>query len=252
MKNNLLKIMNVLAPIVLIVIFFSIWGLLIHTLEIPIWLLPSPIFIIKQIFISLKDFLPHISVSFIAAIGGFFIAVPIGIFIAMILSSFKFMDKAFTPFILFIITTPMVTFVPLLMLWIGSGIIPKLIAIVIQSMGIIMLNSVTGFVNVPTIRLELMKSLKASQFKTFTKVIFPSSIPYVFTGLRLGVIFAMTTTISVEFISGVKGLGAQILVNSQIIQPAKSFAAIFFVAIIGIILYSLVVQIEKLISRGRI
>ena len=162
------------------------------------------------------------------------------------------MDSAFTPFILFIITTPMVTFVPLLMLWIGSGIAPKLIAIVIQSTGIIMLNSVTGFINVQTIRLELMKSLKASRFKTFTKVIFPSALPYVFTGLRLGAIFAMTTAISVEFIAGVKGLGAQILVNSQIIKPEKSFAAIFYVAIIGIVLYTLIIQIEKRVTKGRI
>jgi len=247
-----MKITNVLAPIVLIVVFFSIWGLLTRTLKIPVWWLPSPILVIKQVFISFKEFLPDIWVSVIAAIGGFFIAIPIGIFIGMILSSFELIDKAFTPYIIFIITTPMVTFIPLITLWIGSGLIPKLIAIVIQSMGIIMLNSVTGFVNVPTIRLELMKSLKASRFKTFTKVIFPSSLPYVFTGLRLGAIFAMTTTISVEFISATKGLGYQILINSQIIQPAKSFAALFFVAIIGIILYSLVARVEKLVTRGRI
>ena len=244
--------MNVVAPIILMVIFLMIWGLLIRTLDIPKWMLPSPITILKECFISFKYFLPHIAASIATAVGGFFIAIPIGIVIAAILSNSKFMDSAFTPFILFIITTPMVTFVPLLMLWIGSGIAPKLIAIVIQSTGIIMLNSVTGFINVQTIRLELMKSLKASRFKTFTKVIFPSALPYVFTGLRLGAIFAMTTAISVEFIAGVKGLGAQILVNSQIIKPEKSFAAIFYVAIIGIVLYTLIIKIKKRVTKGRI
>ena len=246
------KITAVIAPVILVVLILVIWELLTRFLKIPRWILPGPISVFKEAIVSFEDFIPHILASLTVMLAGYFIAIPIGIFISMILSNFKIADSAFTPYIIFIITTPMVTLVPLLLLWLGFGIIPKLIAVTIQCVGIIMLNSSTGFNNVPTIRLELMKSFRASRYTTFVRAVLPSGLPFVFTGLKLGAIFAITTTIGSEFVSGNVGLGAQIIKNTQFIQTEKAFACIIFVAIIGSLLYSMVILAEKLIIRWKV
>jgi len=250
--KNKSNIAAVITPVMIIFILLVIWELLTRFLHIPRWILPGPIAVFKEAIVSFKDFAPHILVSLTAMIAGYIIAVPIGIAISMLLSNFKIADDAFTPYIIFIITTPMVTLVPLLLLWLGVGIIPKLIAVAIQCVGIIMLNSSTGFNNVPTIRLELMKSFRASRFTTFMRAVLPSGLPFVFTGLKLGAIFAITTTIGAEFVAGNTGLGAQIIKNTQFIQTEKAFACIVFVAIIGSSLYSLVVLAEKLVIRWKV
>ena len=249
--KNISKIIPVVAPIALLLIFFILWELFIRVLRIPRWILPGPISIFYVASNSFEEFVPHILSSVIGVVAGFVLAIPIGIAISAIISNYRIAGSAFTPYILFLITTPMVALIPLIMLWIGVGIKAKIIAITIQCTGIIMLNSTTGFSNVPWIRLELMESLRASKFTTFIRAVLPSSLPYVFTGMKLGAIFSIVTAIGAEFVGGTIGLGALIIKNTQFIRTEKAFACIFFVAIIGVALYSIVALVEKFVVRER-
>lgn len=246
------KIAQILAPIVMFFIIFGLWQILTIVLDIPRWILPGPIAIFSTMVTSFTEILPHMLISLETIFIAFGIAVPLGIILAALITNFKLLAVALDPYIIFLVVTPLMCLVPLLMYFLGFGINVRILAVVIQSFAIVNMNAATGFLNVQMIRLELMQSLRANRLQTFMRAIFPSSLPDVFTGMKLGGIFATTACISVEYVGGNKGLGSQIIRYTQFINTEKAFACIFFVGIIGITLYMLISLLEKLVIRWKI
>ncbi|MFP3393057.1 ABC transporter permease [Brevibacillus sp. SIMBA_040] len=243
---------SVLAPVIMFFILFGTWQFAAVGFDIPRWILPNPVSIIETMFVSFGEFAPHIGISIVTIVCGFLVAVPIGILLAALITNFKMIDTTLSPFVIFLVITPLITLVPLLMIWFGFGIEVKMLAVVIQSFPIVMMNSATGFNNVENIRLELMKSLCASRWQTFTMAILPSALPNVFTGIKLASIFATIAAVTSELIGGNIGIGSQIIKYSQYMQTEKAFACIFFTAIIGTTFYGLINLVERKIVRWKI
>ncbi len=251
MKENS-KAIGILAPVAMFVIIFSLWELLILVFKIPRWIFPGPIAIFKSMVTDFPSFWPHIWVSVKTIFIGFIFAVPLGILLAAFITNFKVLAAALDPFIIFLVVTPLITLVPLLMYFLGFGVEVRILAVIIQSFAIVNMNAATGFLNVELLKLELMQSLRANRSQTFLRVIFPSALPDVFTGMKLCGIFATTACISVEYVGGNEGLGSQIIRHTQYIATEKAFACIFFVAIIGIALYMMISLLEKSVIRWKI
>lgn len=239
------KWVNIIAPIVLLFILFALWELLVVALKIPIWALDKPTGIFKELFTKFGEILPHALISLQTLLTGFIIGVTVGIILGGILSNFPIVDKSISPFVIFLVCTPLMTLVPLMMIWLGFGLLPKVIAVVLQTFPIVMMNTATGFANVDIERKELMLSMKASRIATFFRVLVPSALPNIFTGIKLGCIFATTTTIAVEFVGGNSGLGSQIIKHTQYMRTGLAFACIFTVAILSIAFYGAVSLAEK-------
>ena len=241
-KNNILSIA---APLLMFLIVFGFWEIVVRSLEIPKWLLPAPTGIIKSMVVNFKEFWPHIFMTMKTVFIGFIIAVPIGLLLASLITSFKLVNAALSPYIIFLVTTPLITLVPLLMLFMGYGIEMRVVTVIIQSFAIVNMNAATGFVNVPIIRTELMQSLGATRIQSFRHSILPTALPDIFTGIRLASIFSTTACISVEYVGGNNGLGSQIIKNSQFLKTTESFACIFYVTLIGLVLYGIISFAEK-------
>lgn len=250
--NKREKLVGIIAPLVMFITLFALWEIILKVFEIPRWIIPGPIAIFKSMVVNFSDFWPHIWMSMITIFTGFAIAVPIGILLAALITNYKLINAALDPYIIFLVVTPLVTLVPLLMFFLGFGINVRIIAVIIQSFAIVNMNAATGFNNVERVRLELMQSLRANRIQAFSRVIFPSSLPDVFTGIKLCGIFATTACVSVEYVGGNEGLGSQIIKYTQFMGTEKAFACIFFVAIIGISLYSLISLAEKKIIKWSI
>ena len=246
------KIAQILAPIVMFFIIFGLWEVLIIAFDVPRWILPGPISIFTTMVTGFGEILPHLLISLETIFIGFAFAVPIGVLLAALITNFKTLAVALDPYIIFLVVTPLITLVPLLMYFLGFGIEVRILAVVIQSFAIVNMNAATGFNNVETLRLELMQSLRANRVQTFSRTVLPSALPDVFTGMKLCGIFATTACISVEYVCGNKGLGSQIIRYTQFINTEKAFACIFFVAIIGVTLYTLISLLEKLVIRWKI
>ena len=251
MKSTWQSIKSILAPVLTFVVIFALWTLIVRVADTPKWLLPSPLDIITAMVTNFSAYWPHIWTSFMTIVAGFLIAVPLAICFAAVITNFSVVNAALSPYVIFFVTTPLITLVPLLMLWIGFGIETRILTVVIQAFAIINMNSCTGFLNVPMIRHELMQSMGANRLQTFVRVVFPTALPDVFTGLRLATIFATTTCISAEYVGGNKGLGSQIIKYSQFLKTTDSFACIFYVALIGILFYSLIGFLQKKVIRWK-
>ena len=244
---------NFIAPAIVFVLMYAGIELIIRTFNIQQWILPTPTNILLTFYANfVSEILPHTYVTLKGIIIGFLIAVPLGITIAFFLSQFEILDKAFSPYVIFLSTTPLITLVPLLMIWLGFGIKVKILAVTIQTFPIIMMNSVTGFNNVETLKLELMTSLGANRLQTFFNVTLPASLPNVFTGIKLGTIFSTIAAISTEFVGGKTGLGSRIVYYTSYIKTNLAFACILAVTLIGIVLYSIVSLLEEKLVKWNI
>jgi ABC-type nitrate/sulfonate/bicarbonate transport system permease component len=103
----------------------------------------------------------------------------------------------------------------------------------------------SGFQTTENAKLELMRAMGASRLQTFIKVIFPNAMPQVFTGLKLGCIFSTIAAMSADLAAGKQGLGYRIQQYSSLIMTEMAFGTILIVALIGIVLFQIVLTIEK-------
>lgn len=250
LKTQRKNFLNYIGPAIVFVLVYLLLELVISIFRIPKWVLPTPTSIFLTFFAKLGNvIIPNFLITLQEIILGFILGVPIGIILAAFMTQYKIIDKALSPYVILLVTTPLLTLTPLLMIWLGFGMNVKIIAVMIQTFPIVMMNSATGFNNVDDLKLELLTAMGASRSQKFFRVIFPDALPDVFTGIKLGSIFATTTAITTEFVGGNKGLGNLITTATSFIKTNEAFAYIISAAIIGISLYSLISYVEKRIIR---
>lgn len=251
MKKAGRMLLNVLVPLCVFVLLFGFWEWMVVKNDIPAWLLPAPSKILTCMVTKFTEFAPHIWVSFITVLSGFVFAVPVGLLLATLITSNKNVAAALSPYVIVLVTTPLIVLLPLLMLFMGYGIKVRIIGVVLQAFAIVNMNTCTGILNVPVIRHELMQSMGATKLQTLRHVVYPTAALDIFTGIRLSAIFSTTACISAEFTGGNEGLGALIIRYSQYLKVTESFACIFYVMIIGLFMYGMVTVLQKKIIYWR-
>ena len=239
-----------LVPIALLIFLIVVWEVFVAVSQISRTILPAP----RAIFAAMKsnfirDILPQMFFTLRVILTGYCVAIPLGILIAAICSQFRILIKAATPLIILLVVTPMITMVPLFMLWMGFDSRVRVFVVILQATPIITLNTLTGFQTVENAKLELMRSMGASRFQIFLKLIFPNAMPQVFAGLKLGCIFSTIAAMSADLAAGKNGLGYRIQQYSSLVMTEMAFGTILVVALIGIILFQIVASIEKRVIR---
>ncbi len=246
------RILSIAAPTCAFAVLLLVWESVVVGLDIPAWQLPRPSVVLTTMFVDFGEFLPHILRSYSTILMAFCCATVLGITLAALLTNFKLLGVALTPYINMLCTTPVITLVPLLLLMFGFGQWVLVLAVTLQAFPILNMNACTGFANVEVLKLELMGSLRASRIQTFRYCILPAALPNVFTGMKLSGIFATTACISSEFSGGNRGLGAKIIAYTQFMRMDKAFACIFFVAVIGLFLYTMTNYLESRVIKWKI
>ena len=248
-KNN---VTSIAAPLVTFLLLLSIWEIIVVVRQIPSWVVVQPSAAFRAMWVHFDAFVPHLVRSYSNILVGFFFAVIIGISLAALINNYKFLGVLLTPYINMMVTTPIMTLVPLLIVLFGFARWILIFAVIAQSFPILNMNAVTGLNNVEVLRLELMQSVRATRLQTFRYCTLPAALPNVFTGMKLAGIFATTATVGAEFTAGTVGLGAQIIAHTQFMRTAQAFASIFFVALIGLFLYISISLLEMKLVKWKI
>lgn len=251
-KLNIKNAGDILAPIVTFIILFIGLEVIIRVFNIPRQILPTPTAIISALVeFFASDIFSHFLITIYVIFLGFIIGVPLGITFAAVLSQFKVVEKAFSPYVIILVTTPLITLVPLFMMWLGFGANVRVLIVLLQTIPIVTLNSITGFNSIERSKLELARSIGATRMQTFFKVVFPNALPHVFTGIKLGGIFATIAALGAEFSGAKSGLGSRIIYFSRLIETEIAFSCIILVALIGITLFMVISKIESKIIIWR-
>lgn len=229
-----------------IVLVFVVWEAVVFIFRIPDTLLPSMTSIIKRLFSVFREQLaPHMWATFKIVLIGMGIGAPCGILLASVISQFKTLEKMIYPYVVALVTVPMVAILPIVYVWVGFGALGNIIVVICQVIPIVTLNAITGFTSIERAKVQLGEAVGATKLQIFVKTVFPNALPYVFTGIRLGSIFATTTTISSELIASSEGLGNRVVYYARYLSMDTVFSCIILIAVIGLLLFQIFVWIER-------
>jgi NitT/TauT family transport system permease protein len=237
---------ELMAVIVVAVLIIGGAEVLLRVFEVPAFIMPTPSSIVAVFFSSeLPTIATHAGHTMIELFAGYAIGASIGLLLAALITQFPFAEKIITPYILLLVTTPMLALVPLLILNFGFGYAPRIIAVALASGPMVMINAATGFRRVDLGKIALARSYGASTLQIFTKIRIPMAMPMVLVGLMMGAIFGLITAVGAEMAGGGFGLGSRLTTYSSVIRMPEFFACILILALLGILIYLLFFWLGK-------
>jgi NitT/TauT family transport system permease protein len=239
---NRKEIAIILAVAVLVIggLEFVLWAY-----DVPQYILPRPSLIAAALVKEFPLLLPHLGYSMVSLLSGFTIGAVTGMVMAAIVTQYPLVEKVVTPYILVLVTTPMLALVPLLILRFGFGYTPRIIAVALAVGPMVMINAATGFRRTDSAKLALARSYGASTLQIFWKIRAPMALPMILVGLMIGSIFGLLTTVGAEMVGGGFGLGNRLTTYSSMINMPEFFAVILLLSIIGILIYVIFFLIGK-------
>jgi NitT/TauT family transport system permease protein len=218
----------------------------VHAFNIQSYIFPPPSAIAKTLVTRFGDlFWPHMQITLIELLSGFAIGASIGLILAAVITQVPLLEKIITPYILLLVTTPMIALVPLLILVFGFTLTPRIIAVALASGPMVMINAATGFRRTDLAKIALARSYGASTFQIFTKIRFPLALPMIIVGLMVGAIFGMLTAVGAEMVGGKNGLGNQLMFWSSMVKMENFYAIILLLALMGVSIYVIFYWIGK-------
>jgi NitT/TauT family transport system permease protein len=228
-------------------IFFLVQGILVWT-NTPSYVFPKPIDVVKtfaQDFTSTE--IHALKITTIEFLSGLAIGSTVGLVLAALLTLKPFAEKIIAPYVLIMVTTPMLALVPFLRLKMGFGLWPLIIAVALASGPMVMINSATGFRRTDLAKIALARSYGASTFQIFAKIRFPLALPMIIVGYMVGSIFGLLTAIGGEMVAASEqgGLGRDLVYYSSLARMSEFGATILIIAILGVLIYVIFYFIGK-------
>lgn len=225
----------------------ALWELTVRLGSVPPYLLPSPSGVLSVLTRDWQTLGLNALVTMGEAMAGFALGNAAGFMIGVLFSSWRVAEKAMYPYVIALKTTPILALAPLLVIWFGTGWLSKIIASALICFFPIVVNATRGLRAAQTEAVDLFRSLAASRLQTFLKLRLPTSLPYIFSALRISTSLSVVGAVVGEFVGAQQGLGYLILVSSYRFETEMMIAATIAAAIGGVAFFGLVVLLEALV-----
>jgi ABC-type nitrate/sulfonate/bicarbonate transport system permease component len=249
MKDS--KFSAIILPVAFALFLLLIWTFLTAFSKSMSFILPTP-FSVAKVFVDYPGLLlSHASATIIETIIGLVFSLILGILTAVAMDRWKAFQQMIYPFVIISQTIPIIALAPLFILWFGYGIIAKIFIVTLVCFFPIAVNLYAGFRQVSVEHLRLFKSMNAKPLQTFLMLKIPSALPAFFTGLKLAVSYSVMAAIIGEWLGGEKGLGIYMTRATKSYQSAHVFAIIIVIIVFSLLLYGLVVLLERILLRWR-
>lgn len=241
------RLMRVLTPIAGILVFLAIWQLGVVVSKAPAYLLPAPTEIARTFIDEFPRLLRHGWVTTYEMLLGYLLAVAIAVPLAIAITSSQRFDQFVMPTMLFFQVVPKVAIAPLFLVWFGVGALPKVLVAFLISFFPIVIDSAVGLRSMSSEMLDLARSMGASRTQIFTRFRLPTSLPYLFSGLKVAATLAIAGAVVGEFVGADKGLGYLLLVTNSNMETSLMFATLVALTFIGLVFFYLVECLEALL-----
>jgi NitT/TauT family transport system permease protein len=235
------------GPVLAIVVaIFAIWELAVRIFAVPDFILPSPWVIASKMVTAWDLLLVNAFVTLQEIVLGFGMSVVIGIPLAIAVVYSRIFERVAFPFMVSLQTVPKVALAPILVMWLGYGIMPKVMVAFLISFFPIVINSVIGMRSAEREMIYLVQSMGASELTTFIKIRLPKALPSIFGGLKVGMGQAVVGAVVGEFIAAEQGLGYLQLIAQVQLDTALLFAAVVVLSLLGVLMFNVVAWVERL------
>ena len=236
-----------LTPFVGILVFLAVWEAGVAIFKAPAYLLPPPIQIFETFFAELPKLSYHGWVTAYEMLLGYGLAVGIAIPLAIATTASQRFDRFVMPTLLFFQVVPKVAIAPLFLVWFGVGALPKILVAFLISFFPIVIDAAVGLRSMSTEMNDLARSMGATKMQAFLRFRLPTSLPYLFSGLKVAATLAVAGAVVGEFVGADKGLGYLLLVTNSNLETALMFATLFALTIIGLAFFYAVERLEALL-----
>ncbi|HTM76482.1 MAG TPA: ABC transporter permease [Devosia sp.] len=182
---------------------------------------------------------------------GFVLACMVGVALGLLIGRYRYVDASTDWLVNALYATPLVAIVPLVILWFGLGFSAKLFIVFILAVFPVLINTASGVKNVSPHLIDVGVAFAANERKIFLKIILPAALPFMMTGIRLGVGRAIIGMVVAEFFTAINGLGALIIKYGNQFETAAMFVPILCLMLMGVVYTWIAMRFERWVSPWR-
>jgi NitT/TauT family transport system permease protein len=231
-----------------------IWQLVVIVSGFPPFILPSPATVGERLVTAWTDgtMWPHAAATLVEIALGFIVGAGSAVVIGYVLARSAVVERLLSPYLVAAQATPILALAPLIALWFGPGLLGKVVICAVIVFFPVAVATMVGIRSVDARLLELGRSLRASRRQVLTTLEIPAALPSILGGIRVGVTLAVVGAIVGEWAGAEQGLGVLInLARGSLFDIPLMFATLITIAFVGIVLYLVVVLIERRLVGAR-
>ena len=233
----------------ILALLLGVWVAFIHIFHIPPFLLPTPMEVLQAAYSRFPSLLTSLEITTIAAAGGLLASIVVGMLIAMIFAQSRWVRSMFYPYTILLQTVPIVAIAPLILMWIGPGILSVAVVAFIICLAPIIANTTQGMISVDQNLIDLFLMNNASRAQILFKLRLPHALPSLFTGIRISSGIAVIGAITGELFAGsarvgVGGIGYAIQYAVAQLETDYLFALVAAATLLGFVFFFLIMSLE--------
>jgi NitT/TauT family transport system permease protein len=236
-------------PLLLTILLVIMWELAVVVLDVPEVILPAPSTIAATIILRWDLLMTHSMPTTMGGLAGFGLAVAVGMGLGILLAFSRVFRIGVYPLIVAFQVVPKVALAPLFIVWFGLGTTSRVLLAFVIAFFPMVVNTFAGIQGTDPLMLRMARSFSASRWTVFRKIEFPNALPYIFSGLKISITFAIIGIIVAEFVTAQKGLGYLIIFAEGNVDTPLLMAAVVVLSVIGVLLYGAIVILEKVVIR---
>ena len=243
--------LNIVPSLLIVVGLFAAWEVYVELSGISAVTLPAPSRIFEAAWRN-RDILAENSVTTLQeAVAGLAVSISLAISLALLIDALPSVRRGLYPLLVGSQTLPIVVIAPLITLWFGFGLLPKVLVVTLYTFFPITVAFASGLAVADAEAQTLMRTLGASRWQSLRLLQVPWAMPYLFTGLRIAVTYAIVAAVFAEWSGSTSGLGNYVLLMKNSFRTDMVLAAIFLIAVLSLGMFVLVGLIERLVVRWR-
>ncbi|WP_138754521.1 ABC transporter permease [Paenibacillus sinopodophylli] len=229
-----------LYPIISLLVFIVLWQLIVTLVGVPMYILPSPIDTVKALVEDFNLIAGHVGMTLYESAIGFLLSIVLAFVISILMDSFAPLKKSLYPILIVSQTIPTIVITPILIIWFGFGLLPKVLVIVMVCFFPICISLMDGFEKVDRDYLNLFRTFRSSKLQTFLHLKLPHALVNFFSGLKIAATYLIMAAIIAEWQGGTKGIGVYMVRAKSAYALDKVFASILVIVLISVVLIALI------------
>jgi ABC-type nitrate/sulfonate/bicarbonate transport system permease component len=234
-------------PLVLVALALAAWQWFVTANDVRPQVLPSPLRVVQQGWAFREQLWANTVPTLQVTAVGFAVSLVLGWVLAVAIDFSPWLRRALTPLLVASQTLPIIAIAPLLIIWFGFGLLPKVVVIALVTFFPIVVGLVEGFARTDRQATNLLRSMGASPWDQFRYVRLPGALPSFFTALRIGITYAVTGAIFAEYVGATAGLGIFMNLQKNSFRTDLVLAAVVVTALISVTLFALTYVVERLV-----
>ena len=246
------RLRRALPPLALVVGLATAWEVAVAAFAVPDYILPAP----SQVwagFLEVRTLLPaHIATTMTEALGGLALAIAVAVPVAALVTTFESVRRALLPLLVVSQNIPMIVLAPLLVVWFGFGVAPKLLVVALIGFFPIAVSTTDGLLNADRDLINLIRGMGADRGQVLRTVLIPSALPSFFAGLKISATYAVLAAVIGEWVGASSGLGLFITRAQTAFRTDRVLVAVAVIAVISVLMFLAVELLARLAMPYRI